>query len=249
MLKFKMPSQLIYDGTTIDNADTLITLETDVEANYIATLTLTNKTNKILQFIKQGKNLKARLMIREEDLNFLDNSTLIVKAFNSNMSVITLPIRIKFNIQAISLTIKKFISRDYEDVMTTLTKLENKINDLVDRGTLKGIKIINPELTAKGMVPVAIDDKGNYIPQYPFANIIKEINGLVAVNEQLLLTANDIKLFSTDKTIEDTLKELSKAIKSQAKLIKELAKLNNTLSDELKETKLKLAEHLNSGII
>lgn len=249
MLKFKTPSSLLYDGTVIKEADSLITLDSNVDANYIGSLQLTNKVTKILHFVKQGKNYKARLMLREEDINFLKGATFKLKVFNSNFTVDTLPIEFNYNIEEINLTVKKFISRDFQDIMVNMLQLENKINDIIDRGMLKGIKILNPELTQKGMVPVAIDDKGNYIPQYPFANIIKEINGLQAVNEKLLITAADINLKEKELTIQETLTELSNAIKQQAKLIKNIAKLTNQLSNELKETKLKLAEHLNSGII
>jgi hypothetical protein len=249
MLKFKTPSSLLYDGTVIKEADSLITLDSNVDANYIGSLQLTNKVTKILHFVKQGKNYKARLMLREEDINYLIGSNFKLKVFNSSFTVDTLPIQLNYNLEEVNLTVKKFISRDFQEIMVNMLKLENKINDIIDRGFLKGIKILNPELTQKGMVPVAIDDKGNYIPQYPFANIIKEINGLQAVNEKLSLTAADINLKEKDLSVQETLTELSNAIKQQGRLIKNIAKITNQLSNELKETKLKLAEHLNSGII
>lgn len=249
MLTFKSPSILEYNNQPVNSADFLLKLESAVDANYVATLTLKNKVTKVIYFVKQGNNFKARLIIRDEDLNFLEGSTLKIKAFNSNFNVETLPVTLKWDIPSIQLNIKQFISRDYEEVMSNLIKLENKLDGLIDKGVLKGIKIINPELAKKGMVPVVVDDKGNYVPQYPFANIIKEVNGLQAVNEKLFINAGDIPLSEKNINIQETLTELSKAIKQQAQLIKELARIQTKLSDELKETKLKLAEHLNSGII
>jgi hypothetical protein len=249
MLIFKSPSILEYNNQPVNSADFLLKLESTVDANYVATLTLKNKVTKVIYFVRQGNNFKARLIIRDEDLNFLEGSTLKIKAFNPNFNVETLPVTLKWDLPSIQLNIKQFISRDYEEVMSNLIKLENKLDGLVDKGVLKGIKIINPELAKKGMVPVVADDKGNYVPQYPFANIIKEVNGLQAVNEKLFINAADIPLSEKNINIQEILTELSKAIKQQALLIKELARIQTKLSDELKETKLKLAEHLNSGII
>jgi hypothetical protein len=250
MLTFKLPGILSYDQqVVVDSSDYLIKLKSEIEASFIGQLTLTNNVIKVLFFVKQGDYYKGRLIINENEVPYLSGSNLRIKVYNETFKSETLPVKLNFDLKAIQINTKKFKVQEYEDVMTNVYKLEAKLDKLISDGVLKGIKINSGELVKKGMVPVAIDNKGNYIPAYPFANIIKEVNGLEAVDEKLWLTAGDIKLPDSDTTIYATFIGLSKAIKEQTNLIKELAIVNAKLAEEIKETKLKLAEHLNSGII
>ena len=97
------------------------------------------------------------------------------------------------------------------------------------------------------MIPVAIDNTGRCIFQYPFTDVITEINGQKTVNSAIILTAKDIPIEQTD---------VATAIKAHTDAIKELNNLLKTVSSELKATKNKVAEiektllvHTDSSII
>ena len=248
MIKYK--DNVVTINSTITSHDTILKLTSDVDCVIAGVLELSNKSYKTLNFIKENDYYKARLLITQEDLPYLNGATFAVAAIDSNTSRASDKIPIKFDIPKITKTIMVSSSNAIKDMQIKISQLESTIhkisnNNFTFRYTnvpVQGFDYIKP-----GMIPVAIDNKGNCMFQYPFTNIITEINGQKTVNSAIMLTAKEIPIEQTN---------VESAIKAHTEAIKELNNLMKTISYELKNTKNKLAsveqallQHTDSSIV
>ena len=248
MLKYK--DNILTIDSTITSHDTILKLTSDVDCVIAGVLELSNKSYKTLNFIKENTYYKARLLITQEDLPYLNNATFAIVAIDSNTNKTSNKIPITFDVNKISKTVKVTSSNDIKEMQIKLSQLENTLNKIANNNfTFKytnvptqGLDYIKP-----GMIPVSIDNKGNCMFQYPFTNIITEINGQKTVNSAIILTAKDIPIEQTD---------VESAIKTQTTAIKELNNFITILSKELKSIKNKVAavekallQHTDSSII
>ena len=248
MLKYK--NNILTIDSTITSHDTILKLTSDVDCVIAGVLELSNKNYKTLNFIKENDYYKARLLITQEDLPYLNGATFAVAAIDSNTSRASDKIPIKFDIPKITKTIMVSSSNAIKDMQIKISQLESTIHKISNNNftfkytnvPVQGFDYIKP-----GMIPVAIDNKGNCMFQYPFTNIITEINGQKTVNSAIMLTAKEIPIEQTN---------VESAIKAHTEAIKELNSLMKTISSELKSTKNKLAsveqallQHTDSSIV
>lgn len=234
---------------SVDSADTILTLNTDIEATYLGNITLSNKQKKIISFVKEKTLYKARLLITEEDLPYLSNCFFNLIIVNGYLTTETISVPLTFNILKINQSIKVSSSEDIKDLKVSLAKLDSKLEDITKKlpsFTVSSLITINRGIKP-GMIPVAIDETGRCIFQHPFIDHVTEINGQKTVNNAILLTAKDIPIEQTD---------VESAIKAHTEAIKELNNLMKTVSSELKSTKAKVADiekallqHTDSSII
>ncbi len=248
MLKY-VSNKLTIDNT-IEQADNILYLQTDTDTNYIGVLTLSNGATKSISFIKENKFYKARLLITEEDVSYINKCTFHLILIDGNTSKTSNTVNINFNVNKVKKTIKLSASHDIKDIKISIAQITKRLEDIVSKApsfTVTPITPINTSYVKPGMIPVAIDETGRCIFQYPFIDHITEINGQKTTNNAILLTAKDIPIEQTD---------VATAIKAHTEAIKELNNLMKTLSSELKSTKNKVADiekallqHTDSSII
>ena len=89
---------------SVDSADTILTLNTDIEATYLGNITLSNKQKKIVSFVKEKTLYKARLLITEEDLPYLSNCFFNLIIVNGYLTTETISVPLTFNILKINQT-------------------------------------------------------------------------------------------------------------------------------------------------
>lgn len=234
----------------VTTSDTILKLISDIDCYYTGIITLSNGTTKVIDFVKENNIYKARLVITEEDLNYLNNCYchLILTDGNTKQQSNTVPIT--FDINKIKNNIKVAKSNDIKDIKISIAQLTKRLEDVIQKApsfNVTSATPINSEAVKPGMIPVAIDNTGRCIFQYPFTDVITEINGQKTVNSAIILTAKDIPIEQTD---------VATAIKAHTDAIKELNNLLKTVSSELKATKNKVAEiektllvHTDSSII
>ena len=235
---------------SITSADTIISMDADIDCTYIGVITLSNKATKAIFFVKENNLYKARLVITEEDLMYLSNATFHLVLIDSNTSKTTEKVPITFETNKIRKSVAISKSNEIKDVKIELAKLSRKVDEILSRAPIvvSDIEIKeNPDVIKPGMVPITIDSKGRCIFQYPFLDVITEINGQKTINSAIILTAKDIPIEQTD---------VESAIKTQTAAIKELNSFITILSKELKSIKNKVAavekallQHTDSSII
>lgn len=248
MLKYK--DNILTIDSTITSHDTILKLISDIDCVIAGLIEFSNKSYKTLNFVKENNYYKARLLITQEDLPYLNGATLAIAAIDTNTSKASDKVPIKFDIPKITRTIKVSSSNDIKDMQIKLSQLETAINKIANNNfTFKytSIPVEGFDYIKPGMIPVSIDNKGNCMFQYPFTNIITEINGQKTVNSAIMLVAKDIPIEQTN---------VESAIKAHTEAIKELNNLMKTISSELKATKNKLAsveqaliQHTDSSIV
>lgn len=233
----------------ITSADTTIKLISDIDCNIIAQITLSNKAIKTFPFIKENNYYKGRLIFTEEDINYLNKVTLtLILVSITEQRTNTIPLNI--DIYRVKQSIKVSASNDIKDIKISIAQLTKRLEDVISKAPsfmVTSATPINTNYIKPGMIPVAIDETGRCIFQYPFIDHITEINGQKTINNAILITAKDIPIEQTD---------VATAIKAHTDAIKELNNLMKTISSELKSTKNKVADiekallqHTDSSII
>ena len=235
---------------TIIKSDTILTLNTKENCNFLGIVTLSNNSTKTITFIKDSSIYKARLLLTEEDLPYLNNCTFHLILIDGNTSKVSNTESLKFDIAKIKKTIKLAVSNDIKDIKVSVAQLTKRLEDVINKApsfVVTSATPINTNYVKPGMIPVAIDETGRCIFQHPFIDHVTEINGQKTVNNAIILTAKDIPIEQTD---------VATAIKAHTDAIKELNNLMKTVSSELKSTKNKVADiekallqHTDSSII
>jgi hypothetical protein len=240
--------KLNYNGGIIKKADEVIKLRMDMDVDCFGVFTLSNDVVKTIQFIKQGDVYHGRLVITEDDLPFIKTNKFQIKIIDNCMSKTSNDVVLFFDEPTIQLTISKTCSREVHALALKIKALETDIKNLTANHRLIGIKITDTSYIKKGMVPVAADDKGNFIAAYPFEDSINKINGLESVNRELLIGAKDIPFDDTRK-ISEVMTALGLAINQVNLSVEAIATLQQDLLNKITEVELRLDEHLGTPII
>ena len=240
--------KLHYDGTIITKADSIISLEMVEDVACFGILTLSNEITKVIQFIRQGDSYKARLILLEEDIPYINDNILYLNLIDNSLVKKTDKIKLIFDSPTVQLNVKRKISKEIQELTMKIKDLENQISNLTKNHRLMGLKLPDLSYIKKGMIPVAADDKGNFIAAYPFEDSINKINGLDSVSREILITAKDIP-FDETRSIADVMIALGLAINQVNLSVETLATLQQDLLAKLTEVELKLDEHLGTPII
>ena len=232
----------------ITSSDSIIKLESDVDASILGVLILSDGSKKVIEFVKSDGYL-ARLILTESDLPLLSNSKFYIELINSEFHKTSNLVLFKFDIDSIKLDIKKRISDEYKELLTRIAKLENKVNDLKTSKVLDGVSIVNKALIRPGMIPVAIDNIGNFVALYPFANNITEVNGQHAVNGVVVVDASMIEYKLKGITVETALQNQADAIVALKNVLDQIVESQKDISNRLNNLDYKIEQHINNGII
>lgn len=232
----------------IDSPDFILTLQTDTpECIYFGALTLTNKIIKTIQFVKFNNLFKARLSLVEEDLQYLSGSTFKLILSSSSFTKDSNLISFNFNVNKIKLTIKQEVSKDVLELKQSLSTLQTRIDTLSLGKLVPNVSITNKDFIQPGMTLVAVD-KGNFTAAYPFADIIKIVNGQQAIDGVVEIDASMIK-YNKERTIEEQFEAITNAIKSINSTLKTVIEEHKVLSEKVADLSIKLETHLDSGVI
>jgi hypothetical protein len=235
-------------GFLIDSHDTTLIMKADVDCQYFGIITLTNNTTKVIQFIKFPSVYKARLIIYNEDLPYLEGAHLKILSTDASFSKESNIINLTFDIDKIKLTVKQSVSNDILSLTKELNELKQRLDVITLGKIIPNINILNQNYIKKGMVIVAADDKGNFTAAYPFANIITEINNQKAVDGVVILDASMIK-YSEERTIQEQLNEIVKAFENIASLSKLNSEQLIKIKNDLANLTILVNTHLDSGIV
>lgn len=240
--------KLTVESVNISNADTLLYLTTDIDCSLIGVLRFVTGEQKVVTFVKANDRYQARLVITSDDIKHLKTSKFYVIMISGSLNQQTNEVELEFNIELIKQSIKIATSNEILELKKELIKLENKINSVTGNGIIKNIDIKNKNAIKKGMIPVAIDDNGNFVCMYPFEDFAKVINGQQATNGCVTIDSSMIK-YDNGKTI-------SEIITAQITTFTEMGKSFELLSEQLQSLNTRLGElgtrveaHINNGII
>ena len=243
--------KLSLNQEVISSADSIISLTSDIHCVIFGVLELSNGVKKIIQFIRENEesNLyRARLVISESDFSLLDSSTFYLELHNGELSQKTNVVQLEFDKEKIKLNLKKQIANEFKEILTNLKKLDERVTALTTGKVLQSIAISNKNNIQQGMIPVAIDDKGNFVAMYPFADLISSINGQHGVDGAIKIDAAMIE-YKIEKTIKQALDDHAEAIVSVKQLVDQVIENQNELRDRVDEIDVRLETHINNGII
>jgi len=247
MLTFNIKDGLTYNNEVIDNASVVLKLITPVKASYTAILVLNNGSKVSYPFLLEGELYKCKFDITNETVGFLNNAKLYLHVVDAGLEKNTNEVVLKINVDKIKQSIKKVIGEELIGMMQRLSKLENDLISLSKKGILKNAPVINKADIKPGMIPVATAT-GEFTAAYPFAEVVKEVNGVKAVNEKLLLTLKDIPFEENGKSTKEVVTILSQLVKAQAEVIQELLHTQMKVINNLEKLRLEFAEHKNTAL-
>ncbi len=235
----------------IRSSDTILELQSDQiysNCQIFGKLIFKNAEVKIIQFEKIDELYKGRLLITQDDISKLNGAQLFIVLVSANFNEQTNGIQLKFNQELIKKDIRIVKSDEIKNIYTEINKLKSIVNSLEKGGALKFANVLDKDLIQPGMIPVAIDNKGNFIAAYPFVNLINEVNGQKAVNGIVNVNASMIKC-SSGKHIQQTIEEHASALQALANAFEVVSDQQKELLRRLDEIDIRLSAHINDGII
>ena len=248
MLTLKENKLSAVENFTITKHDYTITLTPDnLDCHYFGLITLGDKTTLTIQFKKVDSCFKARLVLTKETLEVLDNSCLKIISISSNFERESNSIPLYFDRENISLTVKRSASTELSELKRQILSLESKIDALSLGKPVTNIDIQNKECIKPGMTLVAIDNQ-TFVAAYPFVDIVKEVNGQVAVDGVVNIDSSMVK-YNTERTVEDQMKIIGEAIKAQHNSLQIISSELTALSKKIADLTVKIETHLDNGII
>lgn len=240
-------SELIINNLIIESADTLLRLQSDIDCILVGVIQLANGITKTVPFTKTTCYHTARLIISEEEFKYFTSPKMSLVAIEGESYKQSPSVPLPVNLAKIKLDLKIKFSKELQDLTIKLNQVTKTINDLLQKGTINGINILGYEYVKPGMVPIAIDDKGNCMFQYPLANIISELNGLKTADGTLRLEAKDIPSGKTN--VEARLNTLANTVSALGKHVQTLADTVKDLNNKIGDLDYKIASHLDTSIV
>ena len=138
-------------------------------------------------------------------------------------------------------------SKEIAEFRLQLEKLQEKLEALSLGKLVPNVNIANKDYIKPGMTLVALDN-GNFMAAYPFADVIKIVNGQQAVDGVVEIEASMIK-YNTERTVEAQLKVLGEAVTNVNNTVTTLIGEVKALSERLATLSMKVETHLDSGIV
>jgi hypothetical protein len=243
---FKMLSGCI---ASTDNLLTIYTEQAQDSTIFGRVTLLPSKIEVVTQFTKRSSTIYvARLRIDADLLQHVEAATinmeLVSSTFSKKFPKQELPVD-KEKIKQATLAAKH---KEVQELKLQLRALEETVRALTEGRALTKISLKNTDSIAPGMVPVAIDNKGNFIAAYPFNDMIKDINNVTPIGGSLRLMAEDIPMES-GISIQEAWQSY---IQTSTKILGYISAIEDQLSvinQKIKELDTNLTTHLNTGVI
>jgi len=256
MLKYN--KKLTYDGTVIKEADSILTLQCTFctngtvcqsDCSLFAIFELSNGVSKTLEFVRQGDSFKGRLVITEEDLDYITDNKLYVKTVNQDLSRNSNKVTLKFDVSTIKLNVKRKLSKEIQELTLKIKSLEKRIETITKNHRLLDIKITDYSYIKKGMIPVAIDDKGNFAAAFPFTNTINQVNGVESVDQKVTIKAADIPYADDEVTVFDKTQLIIGAIVQINNALNAVKDTQKDLLNRVQQLEILIETYLENPII
>ena len=241
--------KLSYDQTVIKTADITLPLQYSEEANIFGILEMSNQVLKTIEFVKCDGLYKGRLVIDENDIDFIYENKFSIKTASQTFSGQSNKIKLLFDLSTIKLNVKRKTSREVQELKLQIKALEEKINSIVKNHRLLNINITDYSYVQKGMVPVADDNKGNFVLAYPFSNTINKINGIESADQEILLTGESIPYKEDDVSITEKIQMLIYAISQINSALIVVKDTQKQLLDKVSELEITLQTYLENPVI
>ena len=233
---------LTYDNEVFKKPQLVFKLKADKEATYTGVLVLSNGVNITFPLQNEGLIYKGQINVSKDILPFLIRPYFFVYQTDLNNTRATNSLEIALDLPAITIAIKKELGEEIKDLSLRMAELESQLIKLSSKGILKNVPVVNKADIKPGMIPVATAS-GEFAAAYPFADVVKKVNGIGAINESILLTLGDLPFEANGKNAKEVVQLLLEVAKGQAEAIRSILKTQEKLIQELKEIRLDYAEH------
>lgn len=250
MLKY-IENTLSYTGDIINSNETILTLSTDLQGSVdvFGELSFENGSSLVIRFLAYGNNIfKAKLNLDNQIKQYLPTSTFKLLIFDTGNYKQSNYIKLNFDLEKITFATNKSNADEIKGLYLKIVELESKLKHIVNGHILESISINNKDYIKAGMILQALDDNGNFIATYPFADIVKEVNGQKAVNSSIILDASMIQ-YNQNKDIFTAISDVIKALQAINITVKSQSEAIKQLQDNINDVKIKLEKHLNDGIV
>lgn len=250
MLKY-LNNTLTYTEEKIVSNETIITLSTDLpkSVDIFGELFFENGTSLVIRFIAHKDNIfKAKLNLANYVKQYLPTSKFKLLIFDTGNYKSSNYIQLKFDLEKITFSSNKSNSDEMRNLYLKITELESKLNHIVNGHIIDSIAINNKDYIKAGMVLQAVDDNGNFIATYPFADIVKEVNGQKAVNSSIILDASMLK-YNQNKSVYTIIFEIVQALQAVNDTLKSQSDAIKQLQQDINDVRVQFEKHLNDGIV
>ena len=241
-------NKVLSGSITINSADDLILLRADIDCEYDLRIDFSNGSTCYSNFVKRDNEYVTRLTLKEDNLKGNNVAYLYVVMSDGPLSENTNKIQVKLNKALIEKTIKKMYSDELVALKKDINELQRLVSALSSSKILQGINITNKAYVKKGMIPVAINDQGDYIACYPFVTNVQKVNNQEPINGLVNLDASMIE-YKSDRTIREAIDEHVKAIVAQNNSIKQLTDTVKQLANRLDQLTIDFETYKNNGIL
>lgn len=236
----------------IASQDNLLTIFSDHEQDstiYGRVTLIPSNIEIVTQFTKRSETIYAtRLRIDVDILKDIEAATINIEIVSSTFSKKypnqNLPVD-KEKIKASVVTTKY---KEIRELKLQIRSLEESLRALTEGRALTKISLKNTDSIAPGMVPVAIDKKGNFLAAYPFNDMIKDINNVTPISGSVTLTADNIPMES-GVSIQEAWYSY---IQTTTKILEYISSIETQISKIIKKQEnleTSLSTHLNTGVI
>jgi hypothetical protein len=232
----------------VTSADYILHLDSDTDAKILGKLIYPDGSTRIIEFVDNENDKISRVVTSEKEFKQLSNVKLQLILISGSMNESSNIEQLKFNKELVKTDIRKHFFTEYEEIKKELIALQEEIKTLSEGKIISKLNLINKNAIRKGMIPVAIDDNGNFAALYPFANNITKINGQCAANGVVVIDSSMIQ-YKTGKSIETALDDNADAARALANAVRELSNVITTLNSRVDELDIRLTQHINNGIV
>lgn len=223
-------------------------MSADIDADFFALVITSDNISHIYPFSKSGAGYRANLIIDSTMVDKLSGATInIVKAIG-DYSEKSNTVNLNIDIAGIKKTVQADLNDKVFNLRLDIKSLEKKITDLTTGKVLKGLNISNLEYIQKGMVPVAIDNKGNFVAQYIFKDHVMSVNGIKPTDGEVVVSSNDVQ-YNDNKTVKEALDSSIETIVSIYELVNTLITNQKDIREKLDDLLIKFNQHINSGVV
>lgn len=237
---FKYEKSLQYRDIVIDKADMTLDLEAPDDSTYFGVIKLGESVKKPVQFIKVLDRFKGRLIFDHEELKLLpEDPEFYLEVISTTFSKRSNSVRLKIDKKKMGLTAKKNLSEQCLSCMKEMQEINKRMENVIEGNVLKGLTIANRSMIRPGMVPVAIDSKGNFVATWPFADLVREVNGVRAFNETVTITPKEIPF--KEGTLQEYLVDVAKTVKEVSTFVGTIAEDVSALNKKLNDIILDVA--------
>jgi hypothetical protein len=248
MLYFNLISGLVSKYETFK--EEILELKLETKLPFVKIIGVFKYTDGVIiteEFNQAGNLLFCKHYLLKERLPFASKIIFNIILINETLEQSSNTVEFLVSVKEVENKVKRIASEDIKNLSVKVAKLENLIENFVKKGTLSDKIVINSKEIKPGMIPVA-SINGAFTAAYPFADFVKTINNVTAVQEHIELQLKDIPVPSANTNAEKVVQLITQSLKDQALLIQHLLKTQSKLVEEIKELELKLAEHINTAL-